>query len=120
MNHLNSDLRKISNLTFQWKMSFNTNPSKEAQEIISLIKSKIHIILLFISITSRSNKSLFKNHLKMILETKLNFQENLKNVSNNVNKIIGLLRKLQIILPRGPLVTICKLFIRVHLDYGLR
>ena len=42
----------------------------------------------------------------------------MKNILNKVNKTIGLLRKLQNILPRGPLLTICKSFIRPHLDYG--
>ena len=54
----------------------------------------------------------------MILGSKLNFQEHLKNILNKVNKTIGLLRKLQNILPRGPLLTIYKSFIRTHRDYG--
>ena len=54
----------------------------------------------------------------MILETKLNFQGHLKNMLNKVNKTIRLLRKLQNILPRRPLLTIYKSFIRHHLDYG--
>ena len=33
-SHLNSDLSKISNCAFQWKMSFNSDPSKQAQEVI--------------------------------------------------------------------------------------
>ena len=33
-NHLNNDLSKISNWAFQWKMSFNPDPSKQAQEFI--------------------------------------------------------------------------------------
>ena len=33
-SHLNSDLSKISNWAFQWKMSFNPDPSKQAQEVI--------------------------------------------------------------------------------------
>ena len=37
---------------------------------------------------------------------------------NKVNKIIGLLRKLQNTLPRPSLLTIYKSFIRPHLDYG--
>ena len=37
---------------------------------------------------------------------------------NKVNKTIGLLRKLQNILPREPLLTIYKSFVRPHLDYG--
>ena len=39
-------------------------------------------------------------------------------ILNKVNKTIGLLRKLQNILPRSTLLTIYKSFIRRHLDYG--
>ena len=54
----------------------------------------------------------------MILDRKLNFEEHLKNILYKVNKTIGLLRNLQNILPRGPLLTIYKSFVRPHLDYG--
>ena len=37
---------------------------------------------------------------------------------NKVNKTIGLLRKLQNTLPRKPLLTVYKSFVRSHLDYG--
>ena len=29
-NELNNDLKKVSNWAFQWKMSFNPDPSKQA------------------------------------------------------------------------------------------
>ena len=54
----------------------------------------------------------------MILDTKFNFSLHLKNVQNEVNKTIGLLRKLQDTLTRTSLTTILKSFIRPHLDYG--
>ena len=54
----------------------------------------------------------------MILDVKLNFQEHIKNLLTKVNKTIGLLQKLQNILPRGSLLTIFKSFLRPHLDYG--
>ena len=60
-----------------------------------------------------------QKHLGMILENKLNFQEHLKNILNKVNKMAGLLRKLQNILPREPLLTTYKSFVRPHLDYGV-
>ena len=41
-----------------------------------------------------------------------------KNILNKVNKIIGLLHKFHNTLPRLPLLTIYKSFIRPHLDYG--
>ena len=54
----------------------------------------------------------------MILDTKFNFSLHLKNVQNEVNKTIGLLRKLQDTLTRTSLTAIFKSFIRPHLDYG--
>ena len=53
-----------------------------------------------------------------MLNTKLDFQGHLKSVLNKVNKTIGLLRKPHNTLPRLPLLTIYKSFIRPHLDYG--
>ena len=49
---------------------------------------------------------------------RLSFENHLKMILNKVNKTIGLLRKLQNILPRSALFAICKIFIRPHLDYG--
>ena len=54
----------------------------------------------------------------MHLDTKLNFQKHLDNIISKVDKTIGLLRKLQAVLPRLSLATIYKAFIRPHLDYG--
>ena len=54
----------------------------------------------------------------MILDAKLDFQENIKNILTKINKTTGLLRKLQNILPRESLLTISKSFVRPHLDYG--
>ena len=39
-------------------------------------------------------------------------------ILSKTNKTIGLLRKLQGLLPRQALITIYKVFVRPHLDYG--
>ena len=38
-------------------------------------------------------------------------------ILNKINKMIGLLHKLQHILPRSALLTVYKIFVRLHLDY---
>ena len=38
-SHLNNDLMKISNWAIQWKMRFNPDPNKQAQEVIFSRKS---------------------------------------------------------------------------------
>ena len=39
-NALNNGLLKINNWTYHWKMSFNSDPSKQAQEVIFSQKIK--------------------------------------------------------------------------------
>ena len=46
--NLNEDLNKINHWAFQWKMSFNPDPSKQAQE--ALVSSKNRFILHYILI----------------------------------------------------------------------
>ena len=102
-NLLNSGLSKINVWATQWKMSFNPSPTKQAQEITFSRKRQ-----------NLNHDSIYFNHL----DTKLNFQEHLDNVMSQVHKSIGLLRKLQAVLPCPSLVTIYKAFIRPHHDYG--
>ena len=44
----------------------------------------------------------------MFLDLELDFKEHIKNVLDKVSKTIGLLRKVQKILPRPPIITIYK------------
>ena len=62
-------------------------------------------------------QSYSQKHLRIVLDNKLNLEEHLKFISK-VNIIIGVIRGLQNVLPRPPLPTIYKSFIRSHLDYG--
>ena len=49
-------------------------------------------------------QSITQKYLEMFLDTKLDFQEDLKSIFSKVNKTIGLLRKLHHILPKSPLL----------------
>ena len=40
-NELNNDLKEISDWVFQWKMSFNPDPNKQAEDVIFSRKLKI-------------------------------------------------------------------------------
>ena len=115
---LNNDLRKISNWAYQWKMSFNPDPLKQAQEVIFSCKmtKTNHLTLIFNG--NPVHQVALQKHLGMFLDCKLNFEEHLKTIVNKINKTIGLLCKFQNFLPRKSLLTIYKSFIRPHLDYG--
>ena len=100
-----------------WKMTFNPDPNKQAQEVIfsGTIKKTSHPL----SFNNNSIKQVqFQKHLGVYLDDKLDFREHLQNIFKKVRRTISLLRKLQNNLPRAPLVTIYKFFIRPHLDYG--
>ena len=115
---LNDDLKKINKRAFQWKLSFSPDPNKEGQEVIfsRWLNKPNHPSLNFNNIVVIQSATY--KHLVMILDTKLDFQEHLKDKLSKISKTIGLLRKLQKILTRAPLLTIYKSFIRPHLDYG--
>ena len=99
-------------------MSFNPDPSKQAQKFICNRKTKkeYHPSLAFNNNNVSETNS--QKHLRVVLDNRLSFEDHLKMILNKVNKTIGLLRKLQNIRPRSVLLTIYKSFIRPHPDYG--
>ena len=58
---LNNDLVKISRWAYQWKMSFNLDPSKQAQEVIFSRKTKKEYHLLSLLTTIMYRKLIHKN-----------------------------------------------------------
>ena len=95
-------------------MSFNPDSTIQAQEVIFSRKTtkKIHPKIFF------SNIPIFNKHLGLHLDSKLSFDIHIKTILNKVNRTTGLFRNFQEVLPRSSLITICKAFIRPHLDYG--
>ena len=100
-------------------MSFNPDPSKEAQEVVIFsrkTKKDYHPPLAFNNYNVPETDS--QKQLGIVLDNDLYFEEHLKMILNKVNKTVGLLHKLHNILPRSALLTIYKSFIRPHLHYG--
>lgn len=85
-NHLNIYLRKITNWTFQRKMSFNIDPSKQAHEVKRHKIQKTWCFKRHISTICHSNKSL---HKSMILGTKLILNNILKMNYVKLVKLLG-------------------------------
>ena len=54
----------------------------------------------------------------MMPDSNLSYEYHIKSILNKVNKRIGLLRKLQLILSRHSLIAIYKTFVTPHLEYG--
>ena len=117
-NILNNDLALISDWAFQWKMSFNPDPSKQAAEVAFSSKS-INTQLPSLTFNgSTINPIESHKHLGMILDKKLSFNHHIKEKISKANKGIGMINRLYDYLPRHTLVNIYKAFVRPHLDYG--
>ena len=81
-NEPNNDLKKISDWAFQWKMSFNPDPCKQAQEVIfsRKLKKLSHPSLVFNNTNISSCNS--QKHLDILLDSKLTFEEYYKTMLN--------------------------------------
>ena len=91
-------------------MKFNSDPTKQAQEIIFGKKKTVSIHPIFYFNTTPVNSNVAHKHFGMILDSKLSFENHLQSVCSRVNKTIGLLRKCQPTLPKKSLVTIYRWF----------
>lgn len=60
-NNVNSDSEEISEWVFQWKLSFNPNLSKQAQEVIFSRKTTRLVILNYFSVMFLSPEFIFRN-----------------------------------------------------------
>ena len=87
-------------------MSFNPDPSKQAQEVIfsRKLKNVSQPPLVFNNVSVSSSKS--QKHLGILLDAKLAVEERYKIILSKTNRTIGLLRKFQSLLPRAALITI--------------
>ena len=99
-------------------MSFNPGLSKKAQEVTfsRKVNNALHLSLNVYNVDVGQICS--QKHLGMFLGFKLSFKEHLEKVLGKVNRGIAILHKLQSVLPREALLTVNKLFICPHFDYG--
>ena len=117
-NILNNDLSLISRWAYDWKMLFNLDPKKPAQEVIFSRKkqSQSHPTISLKNIPGE--RASYQKHLGIILDEKLNFKQHIDNAILKINKGISVIKKLRYSLPRKSLVTIYKAFLRPLIDYG--
>ena len=114
---LQHDLDIISEWANQWKMSFNPDPTKPAEEILFSQKaSKIDHPPLFFNGIEVKRVSEHK-HLGLILDPKLNFAAHLREKTGTAKKGIGMIKHLRLYLPTKALNLIYKARVRSHLDY---
>ena len=97
-NSLNNNPEKINRWAFQWKMCFNPDPTKQAQEVTFCRKptKKIHPQIFLNNIPDSKANS--QKHLGLHLNSKLSFDIHIKTILTKINGTIGLLRKFQQVL----------------------
>ena len=117
-NTLNNDLLLISRWPYNWKMIFNLDPSKPAQEVLFSTKKKtqIHPTISFNNI--QVERASHHKHLGVLLDQKLNFKQHIDTTILKINKGISVIKKLRHSLPQKSLMTIYKAFLRPLIDYG--
>ena len=99
-------------------MQFNPDRNKQAQELYFSKKSGNQKSRDVTFNKSNVASSPTVKHLGMLLDSCLNFNEQVQSKANKCYKIIGLIKKFSIHLPREALLRIYKSFVRPNLDYG--
>ena len=114
---LNHDLELISQWAFQWKMAFNPDPNKQANEILFSCKKKNvqHPVLFFNgSPVARVDD---QKHLGLILHPSLSFVNHINEKMKKAKKNIGIIKHLNSFLPFHSLNQMYSALVRSHLDY---
>ena len=101
-------------------MQFNPDPNKQANEVIFSRKSNSNSFPYPPVKFNENNitKCSYQKHLGIVLDSKLNFNTHIDQKIKKCNKLIGLMKRLSVNLPRSVLLTIYKSFIRPHLEHG--
>ena len=115
---LNNDLLLISKWAYNWKMLFNPDPTKPAQEVIFSKKKKTQTHPIISVNNIQVEKVPYQKHLGILLDEKLNFKQHVDSAILKMNKGISVIKKLRHSLPRKSLLTIYKAFLRPLIDYG--
>ena len=84
----------ISKWAYNWKMSFNPDPNKPAQEVLFSRKNSniTHPIIYFNNVqVQRANQ---QKHLGIILDEKVNFKSHGDKVLTKASKVIAIIKRL--------------------------
>ena len=82
-----TNLQSFSTWVYNWKMLFNSDSSKLAQEVLFFIKKKIQVHLTISLNNVQVERVSYHKHLGILLDEKLNFKQQIDNAISKVNKI---------------------------------
>ena len=107
----------ISKWAFNWKMLFNPDPKKPAQEVLFSRKKQAQFHPTISLNNVEVERAPFHKRLGVMLDEKLNFKQHVDNAISKIKKGIAVIKKLRYSLPRNSLITIYKVFLRPLIDY---
>ena len=115
---LNHDLRIIEAWSYKWIMSYNTDPMKQAIEVIfSRNPTTVNHPAIYFNDTQVTRANEHK-HLSIILDSKLSFSRHIESAISKPRQGVGMLRFISRYLPRKTLNELYKLYVRSYVDYG--
>ena len=82
-----TNLQSFSTWVYNWKMLFNSDSSKLAQEVLFFIKKKIQVHLTISLNNVHIERVSYHKHLGILLDEKLNFKQQIDNAISKVNKV---------------------------------
>ena len=100
INDLSNELKShaklslISKWTYDWKMLFNTDPSKTAQEVLFSRKRQVQTHPVLIMNNIQVERVPYQEHLAITLSDKLDFKQHIDKTISKVNNGISTIRKL--------------------------
>ena len=115
--NLQHDLNLITEWAYQWKMSFNPDPTKPAEEVLfsQKLNSPGHPPIYFNDIEVKRVSD--HKHLGLNFDPKLSFIKHISEKIGIARKGIGIIKHLAPYLPLKSRDQIFKMHVRPHLDY---
>ena len=83
---LNNDLSLISKWAFNWKMLFNPDPQKLAQEVLFSRRKKVSIHPVISLNNIQVEKASYQKYLGLLFDKKLTFKHHIDNTLSKVNE----------------------------------
>ena len=99
-------------------MLFNPDPSKQAIETCFSFKRDNENYPSLVFNNTKVQLATSQKHLGLISDSKLDFNEHIEKKINKRNKIIGIMKRISLLLSRKNLLTIFKSFVRPNLGYA--
>ena len=114
---LNHDLNVVSQWAYQWKMTFNPDPNKQALQVIFSNKSTMQFQPLIYFNGSEVKTVNEHKHLGLTIDSKLTFASHVNEKISKARIGLGIIKALSRYLSTKVLDLIFKMYVRPHLDF---